>query len=344
VRQLKPIKVAKQFYSILKELITSGDYNEGDKLPSIRDFAKEYNISKTTVSSAISILENEGILEVIQGKGIFIRDINKANKLIGVMLYNFEEESKVEASILKSIQQNFSDGYFLSMKDSANNMDTICMNTQVFINAGVQGLIILLPKCPEATSEQAAELKKIIGPNIPVVFLLRDIYLKNSDFVTVDFGEGIYNNVDKNLKAGRNKILLITHDYIGFAESEIESYKKAFSDNNEKYEDRYLQNGSNLDTIGSSIKNLINEIDVLIASDQTLFELVDIISSRDKSKPSLHIIGYNSDSYAKYYDLQTSAIEFPSEKVGHAVAKFMIERIESNNNIEGRRKKTFYAL
>ena len=342
VRQLKPVKVAKQFYSILKDLIANDHYSEGDKLPSIRDFAKEYNISKTTVSSAISILENEGIVEVIQGKGIFIKDKSATNKLIGVMLYNFKEESKVEASILRSIQRNFSDGYFLSMKDSANDMNTICTNAQYFINAGVQGLVILLPKCPEATAEQSTKLKNIIG-NVPTVFLLRDIYHETSDFVTVDFGKGIYNNVDANLKAGRDKILLITHDHKVFADSEIKSYKKAFSDNGFKFESKYLQLGVDVEKIRNSVRTLINEIDVLIAGDLALFDLVNIISSRDQSKPPLHIVGYNSDTYTKYYNLPTSTIEFPSDQVGEEVAKLMVDRIESNS-IEGRRKKTFYAV
>jgi len=232
MRRITSLSISKQFYSILKKGILDAGSKDGDKLPSIRALAAEYNLSKTTVSSAIAILENEGLVEAIQGKGVFIKKNGVKEKLIGVMLYNFQEETKVEAGILNGIQKNLGTGYFLSMMDTANDMDIICRNANHLINAGAKGLIILPPKCPEADEKDIEKLNQIIDSKIPVSFLLRDVEYFRSDFVAVDYSNATYEVVDYLIKNGKARIALIKHDYQVFALQEVDAYKKAFYDNN----------------------------------------------------------------------------------------------------------------
>ena len=51
MNKIVTVNKAKQFYLILKEQINGGKYQIGDKLPSIRDLAQAYGISKTTVNT-----------------------------------------------------------------------------------------------------------------------------------------------------------------------------------------------------------------------------------------------------------------------------------------------------
>ncbi len=44
----------------------------GDQLPSIRDLAERLRINRNTVAKAYSELEHEGVVEMVQGKGVFI--------------------------------------------------------------------------------------------------------------------------------------------------------------------------------------------------------------------------------------------------------------------------------
>lgn len=64
------------FYQQIKNLfiqeIESGKLRQGDKLPSERELATQYQISRMTARHAISILEREGFVERIVGSGTFV--------------------------------------------------------------------------------------------------------------------------------------------------------------------------------------------------------------------------------------------------------------------------------
>lgn len=62
---------------VLEELendIISGKYNEVKKLPREEDLMNQYQVSRTTIRKAISILVSRGYVYQIQGSGIFLRE------------------------------------------------------------------------------------------------------------------------------------------------------------------------------------------------------------------------------------------------------------------------------
>ena len=70
-----PVPVWAQTKSRLLYLILSGRYQEGDKLPTVRDLAVELNINYNTVNKAYLSLVSDGILESARGRGVFVRDV-----------------------------------------------------------------------------------------------------------------------------------------------------------------------------------------------------------------------------------------------------------------------------
>lgn len=61
----------------LKRRINSGEFKENNKLPTGNELMLEYNASKNTITSAINLLINDGILFAIHGSGFYIRKPNK---------------------------------------------------------------------------------------------------------------------------------------------------------------------------------------------------------------------------------------------------------------------------
>ena len=55
----------------LRQRMTSGKIKTGDKLPSENELVKEFEVSRHTVRKALSILENEGYVEALHGKGTY---------------------------------------------------------------------------------------------------------------------------------------------------------------------------------------------------------------------------------------------------------------------------------
>ncbi|MDF1511350.1 GntR family transcriptional regulator [Robertmurraya sp. DFI.2.37] len=66
-----------QIVNQLKELIIKGILEESQKLPSIRNLAKELQISVITAQRAYDELEREGFIYTVVGKGSYVASINK---------------------------------------------------------------------------------------------------------------------------------------------------------------------------------------------------------------------------------------------------------------------------
>ncbi len=60
------------FYNEIKQKIISREYLEGNMLPSESQFMAKYNISRITVRNALALLEQEGYVYRIQGKGCYV--------------------------------------------------------------------------------------------------------------------------------------------------------------------------------------------------------------------------------------------------------------------------------
>ncbi|MEV5436095.1 GntR family transcriptional regulator [Streptomyces sp. NPDC052682] len=57
----------------LRRQITTGEVKPGARLPSEADLADRYKVSTTTLRSALAVLQGEGLVEKIHGKGNFVR-------------------------------------------------------------------------------------------------------------------------------------------------------------------------------------------------------------------------------------------------------------------------------
>ena len=66
----KPIY--EQIVSQMKDMILSGELEEGSMLPSIRNLASDLRISVITTKRAYQELESQGFIETVQGKGSFV--------------------------------------------------------------------------------------------------------------------------------------------------------------------------------------------------------------------------------------------------------------------------------
>jgi len=65
----------RQVAAILRERIISGKYRPGQRLPSINDLVGEFGVARTTAGKALRLLVDEGVAELSQGMGFYVRGI-----------------------------------------------------------------------------------------------------------------------------------------------------------------------------------------------------------------------------------------------------------------------------
>lgn len=64
----------KRLLQLIRQRISTGEWLAGQRLPTERDIAREYGVSRLVVREALYALAHEGILERIQGSGTYVRD------------------------------------------------------------------------------------------------------------------------------------------------------------------------------------------------------------------------------------------------------------------------------
>ena len=93
--------IYQQIIKQIKELVLIGELIEGDSLPSIRQLAKDLQISVITTKRAYEELEKDGFIVSVVGKGSFIASQNqellreRRLKIIEEKLQEIIEESKL---------------------------------------------------------------------------------------------------------------------------------------------------------------------------------------------------------------------------------------------------------
>jgi GntR family transcriptional regulator len=82
--------IYEQLISFIKHDIDEGLLNVGDLLPSENEFCERYDISRPTVRQALSLLEEQGLVVRMRGKGSFVSRPKVKRSL--KTLYSFSDE------------------------------------------------------------------------------------------------------------------------------------------------------------------------------------------------------------------------------------------------------------
>lgn len=75
-----PIPLYDQIATRIRVAVAAGELRPGDALPSVRQLAKRLRINPATVVQAYRELERDGFVELRQGAGSFIREVEAAQR------------------------------------------------------------------------------------------------------------------------------------------------------------------------------------------------------------------------------------------------------------------------
>ncbi len=80
IREIQRITITDAVVENIKEMIESGGYEIGQKLPTESDFCNAFKVSRTSVREAFRVLQALGYVEIRPGKGAFVADYLQATK------------------------------------------------------------------------------------------------------------------------------------------------------------------------------------------------------------------------------------------------------------------------
>lgn len=97
-KPIKRVSLQSEIIKYIRSYIEEHDLKEGDRLPSQGQFIEMMQVSRTALREAVKTLEAEGIVEVKNGKGIFVGSRGrKGNTIESLLGFTMERESLIEA-------------------------------------------------------------------------------------------------------------------------------------------------------------------------------------------------------------------------------------------------------
>lgn len=72
ISQNSGVPIYQQIADSFRNDILAGRYNQGEYLPSIRELARDLRISVITTMKAYELLQQEGLVTGVQGKGFYV--------------------------------------------------------------------------------------------------------------------------------------------------------------------------------------------------------------------------------------------------------------------------------
>lgn len=140
-----PAQIAR---SIIVDFIENGLVGAGGRLPSVRELKDRYLTTNTTICSALNLLDSQGYVTKIHGKGIFVREeLEKTQatkpRLIGVNLGQPTNSASMVTSLYVGMERVArSMGYQIINAHHLDNYVTEREDVARFRDSGCQGAII----------------------------------------------------------------------------------------------------------------------------------------------------------------------------------------------------------
>lgn len=72
LQRLAPVRIFEQAVEQIRNLISSGDLEVGQKLPTEQELSRQLGVSRSSVREALRVLEAEGSVEIRHGSGTYI--------------------------------------------------------------------------------------------------------------------------------------------------------------------------------------------------------------------------------------------------------------------------------
>lgn len=186
-----------KIYGYVLEEIKDGRLKHGDRVPSEKELAEQFKVSRITSKKALEKLDQEHLIERIPGRGSFVADPGTAlgavplgepspvtavqgqrPRLVGLIVPDFD--SSYGAQIVSSVEARCAvQGCLLLLKQTYGQRDQEEQAIQAFVRLGVDGLIVL----PVHGEYYNGEILRLVLDRFPLVLV--DRYLKGIPASTV---------------------------------------------------------------------------------------------------------------------------------------------------------------
>lgn len=230
-----------KIYNSIIEDIDKGIYKAGDRIPSEKELAERFNVSRITSKKAMEMLADNKLIVRMPGKGSFVRGdkadeiayetndekIKGPSYLIGVILPDFSESYGV--GLISGIEKEASkNGYFIVPRRSYGLQNYEEEAIEALISSGVDGIIIM----PVYGEYYSPRILRLVLDQFPIVIIDRQLKGIPSPFVGTDNVQATKMGIDYLLELGHRAISILSPppNNTSTIENRIEGFLESYAD------------------------------------------------------------------------------------------------------------------
>lgn len=356
-----------KIYVDLFNLIKSGQLKSNERVPSEKELADQYRVSRITSKKALEKLAQMGLIERIRGKGSFVamslpdlawleQSINKdqsevtnddePNGLIGVILPDFFSDWYGK-KLLRSIEKRAAElKYYLIIKLTYGDQLEEEKAIQSLLQHGVAGIIVF----PANGQHYNTNLLKLVLDGFPLVLI--DRYLKGipACSVTTDNKAAAQELTDYLLTLGHKNIAFISppEEFTSSIEERLQGYISAYTQRRMVINSNYVltelfstlttcQQSDELEEDEIKLKQFIQEnpqITAFIACEYEIAVVIaQVLKSLGKQIPNDYAIACFDHPDRYYNGLTFTHIMQDEIKIGRTAVNLLYEQVK-NNSVE----------
>ncbi|CAN7589206.1 GntR family transcriptional regulator [Paenibacillus sp. LjRoot56] len=209
--------IYERIYETLREEILQRKYNIGDRVPSEKELADDYNVSRITSKKALEMLAEVGLIVRKPGKGSFVADESEPSaetlssedrakhNLIGLVITDFGNTFGTE--MIYGMERASADNdSFLVLRRSFGLPENEEKAIRSFLELGVDGIIVF----PAQGEFYNAEILKLVIQQFPLVLVDRHLKGVAAASISTDNISAARTGTDYLLDLGHKQICLLT--------------------------------------------------------------------------------------------------------------------------------------
>lgn len=313
----------------------------------LKDIAKEFNVSIATVSKALNDSHEISIKTKAR-----IREYAEKNKYTpNILALNLQnKQTKNIGVIIPNMLNNFFTKVFVGIEEVATesgyNLITCISNEsyekevnimELLKNAPLDGFLLSIAEETQI-KENYSHFINSINQGIPIVMFDRVTDKIDCNKVIVNDEEGAYHATSHLIATGCKNIgLVATIHNISVGKLRIQGYKRALKDADIPYDPSLIITKKKYLDIETSIKILLGdkqEIDAFLCLEEdSAISVLKILKAKNYRIPEeISIIAFTNGSLLKNVSPSITTVSQHSSHMGRLAAKMLIEYLESTTD------------
>ena len=329
-----------EIYNHYKGLIISKVLGFSEKLPTENEIGESFNVSRITVTKALNMLTNDGLIYRIPGSGTYVKETDPTKndnglKLISLIV-SFKPQGR-EIELIQGIENHLKqNGFLLSVSNSDDdpNLEKQLINN---VKDKVSGIILY----PSSSNMNIDVFYELFKENFPIVYVDKYPFNVPCNYVISDNFDGGY-KIGKYLIENNHKRMALIFTDMAAHTSELDRFNgfmKAASEKGIGREDiRIISLGKSKSQESKKElyyqllkeKDITDNLTAIFACNDVLaYEIMDYVIEQNYKLPKNFIVAGFDDLNALTPSLPFITVHQELHDIGEEAAKLITKIIQN---------------